>query len=203
MSRQAAGAEMHDTFFKEIHDNQNLLDTPEKIRALFGKFGVDAATSTTESSPCTRSCNARRAEPALQDLSVPTIVVNGKYTTDGGMAGNYDDLFALVGELAASERAGSRWRCCRLDFRGARIYFNGSQRRARAHGLPSVALFEGSTSGISGGVDRTPTPEHVPPCSIVSQRANSTSGRSEISPVRQLEIRPATDDTPASVPATG
>jgi len=32
--------------------------------------------------------------------------VNGKYTTDGGMAGNYDDLFALVGELAASERAG-------------------------------------------------------------------------------------------------
>ena len=38
--------------------------------------------------------------------SVPTIIVNGKYTTDGGQAGSYDDLIALIDELVATERAG-------------------------------------------------------------------------------------------------
>jgi thiol:disulfide interchange protein DsbA len=38
--------------------------------------------------------------------SVPTIIVNGKYTTDGGQAGSYEELLALVDELAAAERAG-------------------------------------------------------------------------------------------------
>jgi thiol:disulfide interchange protein DsbA len=103
------GAEMHDTFFKEIHDNQNLLDTPEKIQALFGKFGVDPATFKTTWESFAVHTKLQRADELSRRYkisSVPTIVVNGKYTTDGGMAGNYDDLFALVGELAASERAG-------------------------------------------------------------------------------------------------
>jgi thiol:disulfide interchange protein DsbA len=38
--------------------------------------------------------------------SVPTIVVNGKYVTDGTRAGSWDTLLELVGELAASEHAG-------------------------------------------------------------------------------------------------
>ena len=103
------GAEMHDAFFKEIHDNKNLLDTPEKIQALFGKFGVDAAAfkSTWESFAVhTKLQRADELSRRYKISSVPTIVVNGKYTTDGGMAGNYEDLFALVGELAASEHAG-------------------------------------------------------------------------------------------------
>ena len=38
--------------------------------------------------------------------SVPTIIVNGKYTTDGGETGSYEELLELVDELVASERAG-------------------------------------------------------------------------------------------------
>jgi len=38
--------------------------------------------------------------------SVPTIVVNGKYRTDVGMAGSEQQLFGLIGELAASEHGG-------------------------------------------------------------------------------------------------
>ena len=38
--------------------------------------------------------------------SVPTIVVNGKYTTDGPMAGSYEALLALTDELVAAEREG-------------------------------------------------------------------------------------------------
>jgi protein dithiol oxidoreductase (disulfide-forming) len=36
--------------------------------------------------------------------SVPTIIVNGKYTTDGPMVGSYEALLQLVDELAAAER---------------------------------------------------------------------------------------------------
>jgi hypothetical protein len=37
---------------------------------------------------------------------VPTIVVNGKYTTGGGQVGSYEELLALVDELVAAEHAG-------------------------------------------------------------------------------------------------
>lgn len=103
------GAEMHDTFFREINENRNMLDTPDKIAAVFAKFGVDATTfkTTWESFAVhTRLQRADELSRRYKISSVPTIVVNGKYVTDGGMAGNYDDLFALVGELVQSERAG-------------------------------------------------------------------------------------------------
>ena len=38
--------------------------------------------------------------------SVPTIIVNGKYTTDGPMVGSYEEMLQLVDELAAAEREG-------------------------------------------------------------------------------------------------
>ena len=35
--------------------------------------------------------------------SVPSIVINGKYTSNGTMAGSYERLIELVDELAARE----------------------------------------------------------------------------------------------------
>ena len=103
------GAEMHDAFFREINENRNLLDTEEKLQAFFGKFGVDAAAFKSQFDSFAVHTKLQRADELSRRYrieSVPTIVVNGKYSTDGGMAGSYDDLFALVGELATSERAG-------------------------------------------------------------------------------------------------
>jgi thiol:disulfide interchange protein DsbA len=103
------GAEMHEPFFKEIHENQNLLDTPEKIQAFFGTFGVDAATFKSQWESFAVHTKLQRADELARRYkyaSVPTLVVNGKYTTDGGMAGGYEELFELVDELTAAERAG-------------------------------------------------------------------------------------------------
>jgi protein dithiol oxidoreductase (disulfide-forming) len=103
------GAEMHEPLFREINENQNLLDTEEKLQAFFGKFGVDAAAfkSTFDSFAVhTKLQRADELSRRYKIQSVPTVVVNGKYTTDGGMAGGYDELFALVDELTTSERAG-------------------------------------------------------------------------------------------------
>ena len=100
---------IHDALFREIHDNHDLLDTEDKLRAFFGTFGVDAATFTaTYESPGVETKLERADELGrrYRVASVPLIVVNGKYTTDPVMAGGNEQLFALIGELAASEHSG-------------------------------------------------------------------------------------------------
>jgi thiol:disulfide interchange protein DsbA len=79
------GGEMHGEFFREVHDRGNMLDSEAKLQEFFGRFGVDAAAFKT---------------------AFDSFAVNGKYTTDGGQAGSYEDLLALVDELTAAEHEG-------------------------------------------------------------------------------------------------
>jgi thiol:disulfide interchange protein DsbA len=102
-------AEIHESLFREIHDNKNMLDTEDTLQAFFAKFGVDAATFKSQFDSFGVHAKLQRADELTRRYKiagVPTIVVNGKYTTDLDMAGGYDELFALLGELAASEHAG-------------------------------------------------------------------------------------------------
>ena len=101
--------EMHTAFFREIHELGNMLDTEAKIEEFFGRFGVDAATFKAAWEAFEVQAKLQRADELNRRYrigSVPTIVVNGKYTTDGPMAGSYDALLELVGELVAAEREG-------------------------------------------------------------------------------------------------
>jgi thiol:disulfide interchange protein DsbA len=100
---------MHDALFREIHDNRNLLETEDKLRAFFGTFGVDAAAFAATYESAGVQTKVQRADELgrrYRVASVPTIVVNGKYVTDAGLAGGTEQLFALIGELAASEHSG-------------------------------------------------------------------------------------------------
>ena len=100
---------MHEAIFRAIHENHDLLDTEDKLRAFFGTFGVDAATfkDTFDSIGVrTKVQRADELERRYRVASVPTIVVNGKYSTDVDLAGGAEQLFALIGELAASEHSG-------------------------------------------------------------------------------------------------
>jgi thiol:disulfide interchange protein DsbA len=103
------GAEMHEAFFREIHERGNSLDDEAKLQEFFGRFGVDAATFKSTFDSFAVHTKLQRADELSRRYrigSVPTIIVNGKYTTDGGMAGTYEDLLALVDELTAAEHAG-------------------------------------------------------------------------------------------------
>ena len=100
---------MHDAIFREIHEKHDLLDTEDKLRAFFGTFGVDAATFTDTFGSVGVRTKLQRADELdrrYRVASVPTIVINGKYTTDVDSAGGPEQLFALIGELAASEHSG-------------------------------------------------------------------------------------------------
>jgi thiol:disulfide interchange protein DsbA len=102
------GEAMHLSFFQEIHQNQNYLDSPEKLATFFANFGV--SRNEFETAFNSREVNERlqRAEELsgrYQIDSVPTVIINGKYTSNASMTGSYDRLIELIDVLAASERA--------------------------------------------------------------------------------------------------
>ena len=103
------GEELHTAIFREIHERGNALDTEEKIEEFFGRSGVDSTAFKTAWGSFAVQSKLQRADELNRRYrigSVPTIVVNGKYTTDGPMAGSYEALLELVDELVAAEREG-------------------------------------------------------------------------------------------------
>lgn len=101
--------EMHADIFREIHVNRNGLNNPTLIRDLFGNYGVDATTfdQTFESfAVYTKIQRADELARRYRVASVPTVIVNGKYTTNATMAGSYPNLIAVINQLIEMERAG-------------------------------------------------------------------------------------------------
>jgi len=101
------GAEMHAEFFREIHERRNALDTEAKLQEFFGRFGVDAAAFKGAFDSFEVQAKLQRADELSRRYridGVPTMVVNGKYTTDAVMVGSYEELLVLVDELVAAER---------------------------------------------------------------------------------------------------
>ena len=102
--------EMHPTFFREIHVNGNYLDSEQSLQAFFEQFDVspeDFSNAFNSFAVHTKLQRADDLSRRYRIASVPTVIVNGKYTTDASMAGNYDTLMDLVDELVALEAAGN------------------------------------------------------------------------------------------------
>lgn len=100
------GAEIHEPLFREIHINRNYLTSESGLRDFFGKFGVSAESFNGTFNSFSVHTKLQRADELNRRYrigSVPTIVVNGKYVTDVSMAGGFEELLALVDELAAAE----------------------------------------------------------------------------------------------------
>ena len=102
--------EMHWPFFREMHVNNNFLQTPEAMADFFERFDVsneefesvfDSFAVHTKVNRATELGRRYRVD------STPTIIVNGKYTTGVGMAdpveGNPERLFELIELLAQAE----------------------------------------------------------------------------------------------------
>jgi thiol:disulfide interchange protein DsbA len=99
--------ELNAEAFREINVRGNRLDTPEKIEAFFTSRGVSKADfQKTFSGFAVESKLARAADlnKRYRIASTPTVVINGKYVTDVGMAGGEDKLFELISTLAAREK---------------------------------------------------------------------------------------------------
>ncbi|OUU80243.1 MAG: hypothetical protein CBC38_02285 [Gammaproteobacteria bacterium TMED78] len=99
--------EIHVPIFREIHINRNFLDTNDSLVSFFSNQGIDDQEfmRTLESfSVHTKLQRADELSRRYRIASVPTIIINGKYTTDAGQAGGYDLLIDLINYLVSMER---------------------------------------------------------------------------------------------------
>jgi protein dithiol oxidoreductase (disulfide-forming) len=102
---------LHRKLFDALHLQKQHLDDPQLIADFvrdnggdrkafleaYNSFGVQTSVS-----------RAQRLAQAIQLQSVPTLIVDGKYTTNANIAGGYDKVPAVLNhlvKLAAAERA--------------------------------------------------------------------------------------------------
>lgn len=101
--------ELHSLIFREIHVSNNQLNTVDKIGAFFQQHGVSKEEFTKAFSSFAVESKLQRADLLNRRYrinSVPTMIVNGKYSLDEGSAGGEPQLFGLIEELAAHEHGG-------------------------------------------------------------------------------------------------
>ena len=101
--------QLHSLIFRELHVAGNQLNTVDKIAAFFQQHGVSKDEFTKAFSSFAVESKLQRADflnRRYRIQSVPTMVVNGKYTADLGSAGGEAKLFSLLDELSAHEHGG-------------------------------------------------------------------------------------------------
>ena len=98
---------LHADAFREINLKQNRLDTPQSIEAFFTSRGVSKTDFQKAFSSFAVDSKLMKAEDLnrrYKITSTPTVIVNGKYVTDVGMAGSEEKLFQVVNALVAMEK---------------------------------------------------------------------------------------------------
>jgi thiol:disulfide interchange protein DsbA len=100
---------IHQAFFDEIHVRKNQLADVDSLTKFFVAHGVDEKALKDAMSSFSIDAKARKTETLLrryQVASVPTLIINGKYRTDVGMAGGNDRIFQVIEFLIQKEQTG-------------------------------------------------------------------------------------------------
>ncbi len=97
-----------ESIFQEYHRRGNRMTSKDAIQKLFARFGNVSAEDFERTWNSFEVNQKLRVAGDLQRRysisSVPAVVVNGKYRTDAGMAGNsYPKLMELIDELTVRE----------------------------------------------------------------------------------------------------
>ncbi len=94
--------------WREINVKGNRLDTPAAIEAFFTSRGVSKADFNKAFAGFAVDSKIMKAEDLNRRYKItatPTVVVDGKYVTDIGMAGGEEQLFQVINALVARESA--------------------------------------------------------------------------------------------------
>ncbi len=93
--------------WREINLKGNRLDTPAAIETFFTSRGVSKADFQKAFASFAVDSKIMKAEDLNRRYKItgtPTVIVNGKYVTDVGMAGSEDKLFEVINALVAKEK---------------------------------------------------------------------------------------------------
>lgn len=101
---------VYDAFFEQIHVKRRPIASADELGAWLGQYGFEAkdVVSTFNSFAVdTKMRNAKRIAIASGASAVPTMIIDGKYTTSASEAGSAANMFRVVDQLiekAAAER---------------------------------------------------------------------------------------------------
>ena len=96
----------HDAFFNELHVKKKHLNNKKRLLKFFARFGVSAEdfNDTFDSFAVNTKVNRAAALSKRYQLQgVPSIIVNGKYRTDGPMAGGRKGIIKVMNFLIKKE----------------------------------------------------------------------------------------------------
>ena len=98
--------QLHGEIFNEIHVKQNFLQTEDAMAAFFAEHGVDEKDFRETYNSYAVNTRLRKASVfagRYRATSVPTVVVNGKYTTGPALTGGNEGLMQVMDYLARKE----------------------------------------------------------------------------------------------------
>jgi len=101
--------EAHAEMFKAIHQQNNTLSSQEGLATFFARLGIDNDTFNEAYNSFGVNSAVKRAENLTRRYgvrSVPVLIVNGKYATDGQGVRTFGDMLNLTEELVQRERTG-------------------------------------------------------------------------------------------------
>ncbi|MEJ2407543.1 MAG: thiol:disulfide interchange protein DsbA/DsbL, partial [Candidatus Thiodiazotropha sp.] len=96
----------HKSFFDALHKDRLRIENREQIRKFFERIDIDGDTFDRTFDSFAVQSKVRRAADLTKRYGisgVPTIIVNGKYRTDGPMAKSYERLLQIVDTLIKRE----------------------------------------------------------------------------------------------------
>lgn len=97
---------IHEPLFNAIHVEKRKLNDETALAAFFAEHGVPEADFRKTFHSFAVETKLRRAMSLAQRYGisgVPTIIVNGKYRTDAGMTGSYENLLQVMNYLIQKE----------------------------------------------------------------------------------------------------
>lgn len=100
------GEQIHGAMFHAIHEKKRPLRTPQQVMEFFAEHGIanDEFNNTFDSFAVqTKVQRAADLTKKYEIEGVPTVIVAGKYRTDGPMATNYENLVKIIDHLVRKE----------------------------------------------------------------------------------------------------
>ncbi|MBC8225628.1 MAG: thiol:disulfide interchange protein DsbA/DsbL [Gammaproteobacteria bacterium] len=97
---------MHNKIFKAFHLDRKQMNTEAEIFKLFSEQGISKEQFENRFRSFTVESKVNRAERLTRKYkirSTPTMVVNGKYTSNGPSTRTFEDMIAVTRELALKE----------------------------------------------------------------------------------------------------
>ena len=98
---------IHPALFEELHERKNRINNVNQLRAFFANHGVSNADfdKTFKSfAVAVKLNNARLMTRRYALTGVPTLIVNGKFSTSASLAGGNTNIIKVVDYLIGQER---------------------------------------------------------------------------------------------------